>query len=119
MVNDSDDEGVQDNPYGNAYSTSWRPKLSQSNLTGRFAPDLVGALSRMTDCVFYIDQDKGEIKVTGSTREALEGAERKLENLERQLVSLVTPNLLVESDHSSTTKRWVLRQLTSLKPRKR
>ena len=86
-VDDSDDEGVQDNPYGNAYSTTWQPKLSSSNLTGRFAPDLVRVLSTLTDCVFYIGQDTGEIKVTGSTREALEGAEKKLRNLEQQLVS--------------------------------
>lgn len=87
-VEDSDDEVVQDNPYGNAYSTTWRPKLSSSNLTGRFAPALVEALSKLTDCVFYIDQDQGEIKVTGSTKEALKCAERKLENVEHQLVSL-------------------------------
>ena len=85
---ESDDESVQDNPYGNAYSTTWRPKLSPNNLSGRYGPDLVGALSRLTDCVFYIDEDKGEIKVTGSTKEALGVAERKLNNLEHQMVSL-------------------------------
>lgn len=99
-INESDEEDVQDSAYGNAYSTTWRPKLSPTNLTQRFTADLIGVLGSLTDCVFFIDQDKGEIKVTGSTKAALEGAERKLDNVERQLVSSGGPNRVVESDCS-------------------
>lgn len=72
--------------YGNICSRTWRPKELRGSVTEKFTPALISDLSMLSDCTFYIDQDKGEIKVTSSTEETLDRAHRKLNNLQREMV---------------------------------
>jgi len=76
----------RNNHYGSICSRTWRPKQAPSIITEKFTPALVSALSKLTDCIFYIDQDNGEVNVTGATEGLLDRAETKLGNLERDLV---------------------------------